>query len=91
MYKPVPYGWIRKELGLTKKGIAEILWKYVQSGGKIDEVIETRKLDVDDHLIRPYHYDMRVLIGRRLVYFETVLDDDDPADPVIWVVSVHDP
>jgi hypothetical protein len=93
LFKPIAWGWIRNELGdnYTKKGVAKILWEYVQSGGKIDELIENRKLDVADHLIRDYHYDLRVMIDERLVYFETILIDDDPSDPVIWVVSVHGP
>jgi hypothetical protein len=93
LFKPAAWNWIRKELrrNRTKKNISMILWNYVRSGGKIDEVVETRKLEVDDHLIRDYHYDLYVEIDGRMVYFETVLIDDDPTDPEIWVVSVHDP
>jgi hypothetical protein len=29
-------------------------------------------------------------IGGRLLYIETILPDDDPNDPTIHVVSVHD-
>ena len=34
LFKPIPWGWIRKELGgdHTKKGIGKILWDHVQSG-----------------------------------------------------------
>ena len=92
MFKADAWRWIRRELGhnRTQKGISKILYEHVQASGKIDEVVERRNLEVEDCLIRDYHYDLRVRIDGRLVYFETVLDDDDPAFPVIWVVSVHD-
>ena len=40
-----------------------------------------------------FHYDLRVLIGGRLIYFETVLlciDPNNPDDPRIEVVNIHD-
>ena len=41
-----------------------------------------------------FHYDLRVPIDDRLVYFETRLDykdANDPLDPAIYVVNAHDP
>jgi hypothetical protein len=92
IFKPTAWSWIRKELSgnHTKKGVAKLLWEHVENGGKIDEQIERRKLEVDDNLIRDYHYDVNLSIESRLVYFELILIDDDLEDPVIWVVSVHD-
>jgi hypothetical protein len=41
-----------------------------------------------------FHYDLRMCIGGRRLYFETVLkvvkDASDPDDPIIIVVNVHD-
>ena len=68
--------------------IAHELHKYVETGGKVDEKKESRP----EYVSYEYHFDLRVEIGGRLVYFETVLlceDADDPDDPVIEVVSVH--
>jgi hypothetical protein len=39
---------------------------------------------------RPFHYELRIPIAGRLIYVETILIDDDPTDPVIRVVSIHD-
>jgi hypothetical protein len=54
VFKVDAWSWIRKVLddNHTQKGIAEILWKYVQSGGEIHEVDESRRLEVHDNLIR---------------------------------------
>ncbi|MHB1556009.1 MAG: hypothetical protein ACYC61_00885 [Isosphaeraceae bacterium] len=92
LFKTVAWRWIRRELGenRTQKGISKLLSDHVLLDGETDEVKERRNLEVEDRLIRDHHYDIRVNIDGRLVYFETVLDDDDPSFPVIWVVSVHD-
>jgi hypothetical protein len=87
VFKPIAWCWIRSELGsFTQKGIAEILHDFVEAGGVIDQCRETR----EDHLHFEFHYDLRVSIAGRLIYFETVLIDDDPDEPMITVVSVHD-
>jgi len=36
----------------------------------------------------PPHF--RITIGERLIYMETILVEDDPDDPTIHVVSIHD-
>jgi hypothetical protein len=38
---------------------------------------------------RDFHYDMRIPVGTKVIYVESLLIDDDPTDPVIEVVSVH--
>jgi hypothetical protein len=68
--------------------IARELHLHVQQGGEIDEQKERRR----EYVSYEYHFDLRVEIGGRLVYFETVLsceDPNDPDDPWIEVVSVH--
>ncbi len=74
--------------GLTLLEIAHELHKHVEAGGTIDEQPERRP----EYVSYEFHFDLRVQIGGRLVYFETILlceDADDPDDPVIQVVSVH--
>ena len=66
--------------------IARLMCAYVQAGGEIDRVPE-RRPEWND---RPFHYDLRIPIGGRLVYIETILLDDDPDDPTIRVVNIHD-
>lgn len=65
------------------------LHQFVNAGGEIDEQVERRP----EYAQYEFHYDLRVRIGGRSLYFETVLlceDAEDPDDPMIVVVSVHD-
>ena len=65
------------------------MFDFVAAGGKIDEQVETRPEYVADE----FHYDLRVNIDGRMIYFETLLrcmKPDDPDDPRIEVVNVHD-
>ena len=82
--------WLRNELaGYTEREIACLLRDHVEAGGGIDEQVETRP----GYTAFGYHYDLRLRIGGRRIYFETILlcdDPDDPNDPFIEVVSVHD-
>jgi hypothetical protein len=67
---------------------ARVLHEHVDAGGQIDEHPERRP----EFVHCEFHYDLRVEIGGRRIYFETILLCDDPADPddpVIEVVSVH--
>jgi hypothetical protein len=81
---------LRKELPeYSWREVRRELLRYVEAGGEIDEQSERRP----DFAHYEFHYDMRVKIGGRHVYFETVLEcenPDDPDDPKIVVVSVHD-
>ncbi len=54
---------------------------------------------VPSHKTRPewnvneFHFDIRLRVGDRLIFIETLLnydDSNDPDDPVIRVVSIHD-
>jgi hypothetical protein len=57
--------------------------------GSIDEQVEKRP----EYVSFGFHYDLRLKIDDRLIYVETVLfcdDADNPDDPRILIVSVHD-
>lgn len=85
--KDVAVDWIADELGgLTLKDIAKAMHDYVHSGGTIDQIPETRP----EWSAWPFHYDFRLLVGWRDVYIETILQDDDPNDPTLHIVSIHD-
>jgi hypothetical protein len=67
------------------------MWEYVNSGGEIDEVPETRPNWVDDF---EFHYDLRFKIQGKKVYVETRLHYRPPFkqdEPFIVVVIVHAP
>ena len=72
--------------------IARELHRYVEAGGEVKEVVERRALECADDAAQPFHHDLRIQIGGRRIYFETVLvcdDPDDPDDPTIDVVSIQ--
>jgi hypothetical protein len=56
------------------------------AGGVPDQVKETRP----EWSVWPFHNDLRVTLGGKNVYIETILHDDDPDDPTIQIVSIHD-
>jgi len=79
--------WVRDRLAENEpRQIARLMYEYLQAGGEIDQVPE-RRPDWND---RPFHYDLRIPIEGRLIYIETILLDDDPDDPTIRVVNIHD-
>ena len=89
-FKPRVKKWLAAELPEDPlRGIARELYQHVEAGGEIDEQKE-RRTEWDDH---EFHFDLRVRIETRHVYFETLLycdDPNDPDDPFIEVVNVHD-
>jgi hypothetical protein len=86
-WKEVARNWVREQLsGQDPRRIAKLMCEHVQAGGTVDQVPETRPEWND----RPFHYDLRIAVAGRLIYVETILIDDDPTDPVIRVVSIHD-
>jgi hypothetical protein len=86
-WKRVAEEWVQKNLaGYMTEKIAQLMHEYVEAGGEIDQVPE-RRPEWSDY---DFHYDLRIGIGKRLIYIETVLVDDDPDDPIIRVVSIHD-
>jgi hypothetical protein len=86
-WKATALEWLGKELsGFPYRAVNELLCKHVEAGGEIDQVSE-RRPEWND---RDYRYDIRLPIAGRLLYVETILVDDDPDDPLIQVVSIHD-
>jgi hypothetical protein len=79
--------WMANELKTcTLKDVAQAMYSHLEQGGVIDQVVETRP----EWNQWPYHYDFRLPIDSRTVYIEVILQDDDPSDPTIHIVSMHD-
>lgn len=79
----------RLKLGMPERQFRQLLYEYVQRGGEIDEVKETRPEWSD----WTYHYDLRPIINGRTLYVESRLDykdPHDPDDPLIVIVNIHD-
>jgi hypothetical protein len=90
VFKKLPHEWLSRELPeQTLRAICRILHEHVASGGAIDEQVETRP----QYAHYGFHFDLRVSIGGRRVYFETVLEFEDASDEddlTIVVVNAHD-
>jgi hypothetical protein len=87
IWKPIARSWVEKNLqGMTTRAVAEIIFQHVDSGGEIDQVNESRS----EWSGQRFHYDFRIPVEGRLIYIETVLMENDPEDPVIRVVSIHE-
>jgi hypothetical protein len=85
--KDVALDWIANNLrGLTLKDVALGMNDFLQRGAAIDQVPETRP----EWSRWPFPYDFRVQLAGREVYLESILQDDDPNDPTIHIVSIHD-
>ena len=86
-WKGVARQWAEGNLeGWTTRAIAEEMFHHFDAGGQIDQILETRP-EWSDYR---YHYDFRIQIGGRLIYIEALLVEDDPDDPNVHVVSIHD-
>jgi len=85
------YRWLRSELdGITTDELGRLMWEYVEGGGKIHEVRETREIWSDDY---EFHYDLKIMIQNKAVYIETRLIFSPPFAPdkaSILVVNIHD-
>lgn len=85
------YQWIKRELNnISLKEIGRLMYKYVESGGEIDEVPETRS-EWSDY---EFHYDLRFTIQDKPVYIESRLNYKlpfVPDDSTILVVNIHAP
>jgi hypothetical protein len=86
----VAQNWVRRELGgYTVRAVAQRMREYVNGGGEIDHVLETRP----EWRHYSHHFDLRFELGGRRLYVETRLefrDPTDPDDPVILVANIHD-
>lgn len=79
--------WIRSELELTERAFSQKMWEHVVTGGRIDEVRETRE-EYSEH---EFHHDLRFDVMGRATYVETrLLMEHDIDDTTIHVVNVHD-
>jgi hypothetical protein len=85
------FEWLRKELGdYSTREIARLMYESVAANGEIDEQREKREQWREVH---EYHYDLRLAIAGRRIYFETRLiyrNPNDPDDPTIDGVNIHD-
>ncbi len=85
------YRWIKRELGnITLKDIGRLMYEYVESGGEIDEVRETRTEWQDFE----FHYDLRFTIDDKRVYIESRLFHQCPIvkdESTVLVVNIHAP
>ncbi len=70
----------------TKRAVSEAMAEYVRRGGEIDQQPEIREQWSEQY---DYHYDLRIRIGGKLIYIETVFPDWED-DPSILVVNIHD-
>jgi hypothetical protein len=86
-WKQTAREWVEENLeGFTARAVGEAMFQHVEGGGQIDQVKETRP----EWSAERFHYDFRIPLAGRLVYVETILVEDDPNDPTIHVVSIHD-
>ncbi|MGI9014812.1 MAG: hypothetical protein ACR2GY_11275 [Phycisphaerales bacterium] len=81
-----PAAWVHESLGMSPRYVAELMYKFVNDGGTINQVVERRP----EYTEQDFHYDLLVRIHGRLIYIETLLDARRPDDEVITVVSIHD-
>jgi len=83
--------WLHLELTeYSTRDIGKLLLEFLLAGGEIDQQVETRPHWRNLH---EFHYDIRIPMKGRLIYFETRLiagDPDDPDDSQIDVVNIHD-
>jgi hypothetical protein len=87
LWKPLAQDWLFRELpGMHPRQIAGLMYEHVQAGGEIDQIRETR----EEWLDFSCHYDVRLLVADRHIYIESVFLSDDPDDPQIEIVNIHD-
>jgi hypothetical protein len=73
--------------GYSQKAVVKIMYDYVANrNGEVDRTDEPRS----EYKHFGPHYDLRIPIEHRKIYFETRLVSDDPEDPQILVVRVKD-
>jgi len=74
--------------GLTPEGARDLLIDYVDQGGPVVQVVETRA----EHNDRPFYYKVVLPVTglRHGLFIEIVLDDDDPDVPSVRIVNCHE-
>lgn len=92
-FKKDAHRWVRAELpDYPVRELGRLLYEHVKANGCtcVDEQVETREGWRDLH---EFHYDIRMPVAGRMIYFETRLiyrNPTDPDDPLIQVVNAHD-
>ena len=87
IWKDIAIEWLIDNLtGMDQQQVAKLMFQYLSTGGAIDQVPERRPewSDFD------FHYDLRLPINGRKIYIEMILVEDDPTDPILRIVSIHD-
>lgn len=83
--------WLRGNVGdVTLRDLSRLMHEYVDGGGAVDEVPETRPEWADEY---SFHYDLRMMLGGKAVYIETRLHYRLPVvvdESWILVVNVHE-
>ena len=80
---------IGKHLGLEIRGLVNFMYEHLKNGGIVERVDEER--GNWKHLWK-FHFDLRPDFGGKPIYVETrFVDDEEPDDREIKVVSVHPP
>ncbi len=74
--------------GLTPDGIKKLLEDFVNQGGPIQQVSETRPQYSD----RRFYYKVILPLNRfkHGLFVEIILVDDDPKDPAVQIVNAHE-
>ncbi len=86
-WRKITKDWLLQNLEMGHVEAGERMFKYLKAGGKLDEVREVREGYRDRH---EFHYDLRIEIQGKIVYFETRLVQESRLQPAeIHVVSVH--
>lgn len=86
-WKPIARQWVEQNLeGWTTRSVGAEMFRFFAAGGDVDQVREKRP----EWSGQRFHYDFRMDVGGRSLYIETILVEDDPDDPTIHVVSIHD-
>jgi hypothetical protein len=84
--------WVRRDLSnITLREVGRLMYEYVNAGGEIDEVPETRPEWSD---LYEFHHDLRLTIHDKPVYIETRLHYRVPVvtdESWILVVNIHEP
>lgn len=84
LWKKVPDEWVRKNLDVTPDGLATLIYEYLTSGGKVQQVKEDR----DGFRQYGFHFDFLIPVGSRTIYVETVLREAKMG-PVVIIVNAH--
>ena len=84
-----PAGQRRHLEGMSRAELLDLLHEYIEKGGEVDQVKETRERWRD---FWEFHFDLRVTIRGILMYVETRLRPESPKgldDASVEIVNIH--